>query len=387
MEDIKNNLLQISDEFNLLLGKSSGLDDNGLYTGNFGILLFLFNYLEFDNSQIKKTEIFASKLVEYHFLENKSHTFCNGLGGVLYFFEYLREQNVVDIDISKEFKINDWLVDRLNSDFKNNYYDFMHGALGLGLYFLKSGNSDMTRVFLKYLEGSAEIDNFNNFYKWKSNEDLSGKWGYNISLSHGISSIIMYLSKVLKSGFSTYSVQKMLTGAVNYVLSQQIDVNVYGSFFPYRSNSDPSQSRLAWCYGDLGIAISIWNAGLIMNNDSWKNKAEQILEYSTLRKRQDDTFVSESGICHGSSGVSLIYRRMYLNTKNKIYLDASEYWLNKTFDFAIEKNGLAGYKSKIREERVNDYSLLSGIAGVGSVFLSHLLQDNQSWDEMFLLSL
>jgi hypothetical protein len=46
--------------------------------------------------------------------------------------------------------------------------------------------------------------------------------GYNIALSHGISSIVIFLSRMIKKGNKDERVRDMLQGAINYILLQQI---------------------------------------------------------------------------------------------------------------------------------------------------------------------
>ena len=85
----------------------------GLYSGGFGILLFLFYYSRY--SKNKKltllTENYAEKLLEQFAKEVKLHTFCDGFSGILYLFEFLRENQFIDMDISNaELLLDSYLV-------------------------------------------------------------------------------------------------------------------------------------------------------------------------------------------------------------------------------------------------------------------------------------
>lgn len=35
-------------------------------------------------------------------------------------------------------------------------------------------------------------------------------------------------------------------------------------------------SRLAWCYGDLGVAVALWNAGKVLDDETLKTKAHEV---------------------------------------------------------------------------------------------------------------
>jgi len=367
----------------------------GLYTGEFGILLFLFYYARYSQGEKYAViaETYAERLFNRFLDETKLHTFCNGFSGILYLFEFLREHDFIDLDVAdSQSVIDNYLIAQMRNNIQQSYYDFMHGALGVGLYFLKKGtNSECIQELIDFLYATAEKDTDNKLFKWKSVIDNEkNRIGYNLALSHGISSIIIFLSRVVKSGMNDRRVTKMLTGAVNYVLSQQIDFSQFGSCFPsYIVTSPPqpvSKSRMAWCYGDLGIGMALWQAGKAVDYAVWKEKGLDILLLSAQRQTFNDSLIRDAGICHGSAGLAMIYHRIYSETRHHEYMEAINYWQIKTLHFALHEDGLAGYKTILKDKWVCDYSLLKGISGIGLVLLSCITEDWQTWDEMFLLS-
>ena len=183
---------------------------------------------------------------------------------------------------------------------------------------------------------------------------------------------------------------KMLSGAVNYVLSQQKDFNQLCSYFPNyiinNSQKPISKSRLAWCYGDLGISMALLQAGKAIDNPSWIEKGIEVLLQSTLRQKYEDSLVMDAGICHGSVGLAIIYRRIYLETGLKEFIKASNYYLIKSLQMASFEDGLAGYKTFEIDGWKCDYSFITGIAGIGTGLLSFLTEDKQTWDEILLMS-
>jgi len=366
----------------------------GLYSGEFGILLFLFYYSKYSRNKKHKllTEKYAEKLLEQFVEKEKLHTFCSGLSGILYLFEFLRENDFIDMDISEvQPLIDNYIVARMRQDILRQNYDFMHGALGVGLYFLKSKtNTKYIQELIDYLYLTAVKDSSNRIFKWKSViDDEKNLLGYNIALSHGMSSIVIFLSRVILNGINDEKIFKMLSGTLNYILNQQIDFMKYGSCFPnhsLESSDNVLKSRLAWCYGDLGIGIALWQAGKGTDNSFWKEKGIEILLQSTRRRSYKDSFVIDAGICHGSAGVATIFHRMYLETSREEFKDATYYWITQTLNFSRFDDGLAGYKTHFKDTWIIDYSLLTGISGIGLVLLSFLEDNQQSLDEMLLLS-
>jgi len=367
----------------------------GLYSGEFGQLLFLLYYSRYSKNPKHAlwTEQYAVKLLELFADGEKIHTFCSGVSGILYLFDFLRENDIVDIDILDNQQIlDDYIITRMRRDIRLQNYDFMHGALGVGIYFLKRKTyTEYIQELVDFLYDTAEKEAANNIFKWESIIDPEKKHsGFNLSLSHGISSIIIFLSRVLKNGIKDERIKEMLTGAVNFILSEQKDFSLSGSHFPsYILKDSPetiSSSRLAWCYGDLGIGLALKQAGKILEKPEWEEKGFKILLQSTQRHTFDDTYVHDAGICHGSAGIAMMFRRVFLETNRNEFKDAILYWINQTLVFSRFDDGLVGYKTLLRDEWICDYSLLTGISGVGLILLSYLQDDQQEWDEMFLLS-
>jgi hypothetical protein len=388
---------KVSSIANCIFTKIQGQQEEsfGLYSGGFGLLLFLFYYSRYTKNKKHKllTEQYAERLFEQFIKKEKLHTFCGGHSGILYLFEFLRENQFIDMDVSVvRPTLDNYIASKMQNDIKMQNYDFMHGALGAGLYFLKKKtNQEQIQELIDFLYSSAEKNIDNKIFKWKSVINFEKNIiGYNIVLSHGISSIVIFLSRLLQNNIVNDKISEVLFGAVNYILSQQIDYQQYGSFFPIQSlennNSPISKSRLAWCYGDLGVAITLRQAGKVTNNIEWEEKGLNILLHSTRRRSYEESHVADAGICHGSAGIAMIYQRMYLETYMEEFKEATYYWLNQTLNYSCFEDGLAGYKTKYSNRMECDYSLLTGISGIGLVFLSFLEDKQQPWDELFLIS-
>jgi len=372
--------------------------DFGLYSGNFGILLFLLYYSRFSKKK-KHTAIaenYAERLLEQFIEKEKLHTFCSGYSGILYLFEFLLENDFIDMDVSDaQPMLDNYLVFRMRQNMSERYFDFMHGALGVGLYFLKKGtHPEYIQELIEFLYATTEKSADNQIFKWESvvmdkNEEL--RTSYNFALSHGMSSIIIFLARVVKSGILNEKIIAMLFGAVDYILSHEKDFSQFGSCFPNfilkDSPEDITKSRLAWCYGDLGIGLALWQAGKALEKTEWEEKGLKILLQSTQRRGTFESFVRDAGICHGSAGVALIYRKMFMETHRSEFKEATEYWIQQTLNFSAFEDGLAGYKTLEKDAwKCDDYSLLTGISGIGLVLLSFFENNRQTWDEMFLLS-
>ena len=146
---------------------------------------------------------------------------------------------------------------------------------------------------------------------------------------------------------------------------------------------------MAWCYGDLGISMSIWNASQTIKNKEWENKALEILRYSIKRTDLEKNSVIDAGLCHGAAGIAHIFNRMYINTKNTEFKNAADYWYVETLKMANHENSLSGFKAWHTEKYggwQEEFGFLEGIAGIGLALMSAISDTDPTWDEILLIS-
>ena len=377
--------------------KDGKLDNEGvgLLAGQTGIIIFCKNYLQvFPNSE--KEEILEG-FFETYFDKLTSEiglfTYCGGFTGALEGLKYLNCERLLEIDYSDVEKNYRELLQTfaINSILKGNY-DYLHGGLGVVKYYCD--DAEFVNQALDALEQTAEKDG--QIYKWVSSLGIDQGYGYNICLSHGMSSIISVLSLLGSEGIDREKRDRIITNTCNYILSQEIDPQKYGCFFPSQSlENNPKQeiygSRLGWCYGDLGIATSLWQAGKALQNQDWQDKALEVLRFSTTRRDGQKSGINDAGLCHGAGSVCMMFDYAYRQTEEKTFQDGRDYWLDTTLKLGNMKGGLSGYKTWHTVEYggwVNEYNLLEGVAGIGLMLLTVLADDPQQekWLKFFMLS-
>lgn len=369
-----------------------------LLSGQMGIILFLAYYCNFTRDP-KVHHILERKLDVLLDLISDGitlPTYGNGISGILYAITFLNENKLANIDLSDVHDVySEYLYHQMIELLSKGNYDFLHGSLGILLYFIKNvkNDRDMNIVLdaIQVLDRIAIKDN--NKIKWMS-KDFSDNEIVNLSLSHGLSSIAIILSRIVKSNIELTNCSDLLRGTINYILEQGIDHKKYGSYFSSYAiesiNNNVLKSRLAWCYGDLGIALALWRAGKALNEVHWTTKAIEILRFSCTRKMPQSTGVNDACICHGTAGVAQIYKRLYLETQIPEFDNTYKYWINETIQMASYENNKATYKfwkgNKIGWSK--DLSLINGIAGIGLVLMSYLNEDLKftAWDELILVS-
>ncbi|NKI30790.1 lanthionine synthetase LanC family protein [Croceivirga thetidis] len=379
------------------------LEHIGVLGGLAGVALFQFycaHYFDEDSYSETGVEIITRCMERIN--EGYSYTtYCNGIAGFGWTLQLLQNLDFIDLDLDELLTpFDDFLHQQMKLDFQNNYYDALHGALGYGIYFIKRFNSPKTSSktkehykeiiieLLSDLENLAEKDR--NGLKWKStlNSEIGTK-GYNLSLSHGMSSIVYVLFKIHEAGIEKERVQNLVEGATTYILSCEKNTDEGISQFPSWINPTENpfyHSRLAWCYGDLGIGKAIQWSSSIQQKPQLKLKAKELLLKASLRKTEESSYVVDAGYCHGSFGNAHIFQQLGFGFNEEQFLATAAYWLDDGLKRRF-KDDNQPYKQWVQMENKHEFkrNLLEGISGIGLSMLDFLTESESKWDESLML--
>ncbi|MEI7597134.1 MAG: lanthionine synthetase C family protein [Bacteroidota bacterium] len=374
--------------------------DYGLHSGTGGIAMYFYVTSQCYNGKgIEECETIISSVIESLNNDKLDSTFCYGIAGFGWMLEYLIQKNYIDRNDLDVFPFIDEYLQKQKIEYVlNKNYDFLHGYTGVALYFFKryKGTKECLpniKEYLDFLDDIKIYDIKSDGFAWLApvnNEDPIKV--FNLSLSHGISSIIAILSKFVIDDIFIDKSKYLLTGSIKYLLNQKIE-NEKSVFFPNYIELDgtySNQNRMAWCYGDLGVANSIYMAGLALNRRDLIDFSINIFSViGEARKGIEESLVKDSCICHGTAGICLIYFHLYKKTNIKQFKNIALYWRNETDKMACHIDGLAGYKTYYPENYgglKNNISFLEGICGVGIVNSVVDFDLDPDWDECLLLS-
>ncbi|SNR89285.1 lanthionine synthetase C family protein [Dokdonia pacifica] len=400
-QKLKDKLEEINQE--LITNGTLDTKDVGVLSGSSGLALYHFYYNAYnpnEASEDRGSEIIAS-IVESINQGYNFHTFCGGIAGAAWTIELLNELDFIELDTDALLGVLDEYLNHVaHLQEGGNFYDFLHGLIGIGYYFLKryentpseelKGNYEkMILEIISKLESKATRSD-NGIY-WESNlVKEEGIIGCNLSLSHGLSSIINFLSRLSShAAFSEHSLP-LLNKAISHMMSYKRK-ETETSFFPdwiTNKNEESQSNRLAWCYGDLGIAVSLWKASKVIEDEAVKQTAIQLLKHAATRRDIKETRIVDAGLCHGAFGVMHIFDFMYKETSDEIFKEAADYWIDYGLTMDHHEDGSAGYK-KWRGGDTPTYekenSLLEGIAGIGLAILSYLHPENTHWNQCLMI--
>ncbi len=373
------------------------IESISLMSGRTGIALFLFYYARYSGD--KKCNHQAQLLISSIFDEINSgktyYTFAGGLAGIGWTINHLNQYKLFETyNDDPLYDIDQFLYNMMMMEIRSGNYDYLHGALGIGVCFLKvlneKRNRSLKKLTIELEKNSCKTANGGICWSSAMTSDTDQR-GYNLGLSHGIASIIAFLTKVFLSNIEIQRTSELLSGAVSFLFQHIQDPAKNLSYFPnwVEKKSSPGSSRLAWCYGDLGIASAIFAAAKATSNKDWEEKAIEILKYSTSRIDLKENAVTDAALCHGTAGIAHIYNRLHNYTKIIDFQGSAEYWFDESLKMAKFFNGIAGYLSPnfdTNTNYVNQAGLLEGATGIGLAMLAAISDVEPSWDEALLLS-
>ena len=367
----------------------------GLLSGNSGLALFLF-YLDLFNKESKYGEVAETLLYDAMERINEGYDYfplSSGITGILWTLVHLNREAFIEADCDFE-EILPILEKQMLLHAEQGDFDYLHGAMGFYAYLLYNDPQERSEAELHKLLELLDRKGIHEkgYIKWsnKINADDAALPAYGISLSHGISSTIILLVRKMKKNSADQLAYSLLKKSVSYLLSQKNDtakklLSVYPVF------GEPTEeylleSRLSWCYGDLGIAVALYEAGEVLNDLQLQNEAIQVVQHASYRRDLGRNRIADAAFCHGAVGVAHIFNRFYQKTRLTVFKDAAVYWYEQTLTMAHFKDGLAGYKSKSEENWVISTGLLEGVAGIGLSLISAISEVEPKWDHALLLS-
>lgn len=325
----------------------------------------------------------------------RMHSLCTGLCGIAFTMFHLRKYGFIDLAFEEEFSmLDEYLAEQARTDYKKGVSDFLHGPMGVYYYFLQRYPQEplgryldgMTADFLAHARHNEQGLRIRNMVLEEVHENE-----YDLGLAHGMAGNILIFSKGEERGYQHPQLQTIISDALKYVKSMQRDQKgpLANSLFPssvdetyaldHDVNQNNYQSRLAWCYGDLNLAWMFIKLGKQYGAAELYERGVAIGLDTAARNAYRDHLVGDIFFCHGSSGVSYFYRRLYEESGVPAFERASDHWMDHTLErFARFPATTANPKRA--------FSFLEGLPGLGLTFLPAGDKSNFSWDEILLLS-
>jgi lantibiotic modifying enzyme len=299
-------------------------------------------------------------------------------------------------------EIDQLLYEHLEQSPWPDTYDLIDGLVGFGVYALErlSPGADAARLAAACLERVidrlAEMAEYRpDDITWVSCQEwLPSQYRHhypqryhNLGLAHGVPGVVGLLGQACAAGVSVARARPLLEGTVRWLLAQQRPGG-----FPSGIEKEQTDrpARLAWCYGDPGVAASLLWAARLLNDPAWEREALAIARRAAQRPAEQSGVI-DAGLCHGAAGLGHLFNRMFQATGDPCLAKAARFWFERTLQMRRAGRGVGGYEAWQLDDDgkvtwIADPGLLTGAAGIALALLAATTSVEPAWDRLLLVS-
>jgi lantibiotic modifying enzyme len=305
-----------------------------------------------------------------------------GLTGVAWTVAHLQEQTAAADEEDPLADVDALLLEHIDHAPGDGDYDLISGLVGYGVYALErlpslTAAELLTRVVVRLAEravhSSDGITWFTHPRLFSPQQRALFPGGYyNLGLAHGVPGVIALLGLACQAGVASHTARSLLTGAVSWLLTQMLPPDSPSAFGPFTGpgvHSTPA--RLAWCYGDPGVAAALLLAARCAREEAWERAALEIAR-KAARRAPAGAGVTDAGLCHGAAGLGHLFHRLFRATGDDLLGETARFWFGQALTYRLDP--------------AEDPGFLTGAAGTGLAFLAAISHVEPLWDRTLLIS-
>ncbi len=408
---------EIADALPSAAGPPAEFRQASLAGGRAGEALF-YGYLALHTGDESAANLAAERLdesVEALASTPMSPSLYSGFPGVAWTLEHLQrrlfesdpEEETAEEEAAEEeadpfLEIDEALLGPLGRSPWTGEYDLISGLSGLGVYALERLPRPSAATMLEQIvDRLAELaDRLDDGAAWFTQPERLPDWqreihtrgNYNLGVAHGLPGVIPVLAGACAAGVAVDRARPLLDDAVRFLLARRLEAGL-GSCFDttWAPWEEPQTSRLAWCYGDPGIAAALLATARAVGEPAWEREALDIGLIAAARP-EPQSLIRDAGLCHGAAGLGHLFNRLYQETREERFAEAARFWLERALGFQEPGEGVAGFRAwEVNPETKapgwrEEAGFLEGAAGVGLALLGGLSEVEPAWDRVLLLS-
>lgn len=277
-------------------------------------------------------------------------------------------------------------------------YDLVSGVAGFGIAALERAHAPsgqkLASSVIDYLDRLAKPigdglawftspDDLPEEHRAKSPE---GYW--NLGVAHGAPGVIAVLARFIAAGVEVERATRLCDGAVasslGFARARPRDASK--DRFPLWHPPANSPSRVAWCYGDLGVACALLAAAVVRQRDDWRAFAIELAR-DAAKRPVDQGRVVDAGLCHGAAGNAHLFHRLYQATGDDTLRAAATAWLDAVLPLRTDR-GVAGFAMLgDHDDWLPAVDLLNGATGIGLALYAAISEVEPAWDRVLVADL
>lgn len=273
------------------------------------------------------------------------------------------------------------------------HVDLVRGLVGLGVYALERLDTPEGAVLLERVVAQlaqVSVRERDGAYWWTPPERLpehvrerSPQGHVDLGVAHGVPGVIAVLGAACAADVATDTARPLLEDAIRWFLRDGLRGDVLPSWSA--PGMEPEPARTAWCYGEPGVASALLLAARAAGEPAWEDAALGLARRAATRPF-DDTRVTDAGLCHGATGLGLVFARLHQATGEQELHDAARFWFGHALDLRGSGAGIAGYAAPDVAGAGVDSSLLTGATGIALALHAAATDVAPTWDRVLLLS-
>jgi hypothetical protein len=290
-------------------------------------------------------------------------------------------------------------------------YDLIGGLVGFGAYALerlpRPGGRECLEQIVARLRETSEARP--EGLSWHTTSERTGPYQkdtypeghYNLGVAHGVPGVVGLLGEACVAGLPgpvEDEARRLLRAAFDWVLAQRLPAGA-GAVFPYNvaPGIAPAATRLAWCYGDIGVAATLLSAARNTADPAWEAEALAVARHAAARP-YEGSGVLDAGLCHGAAGVAHIFNRLHQATAEdplSPLAEAARTWFGHTLALRRPGMGIGGFQAWLPLSPdgiaelgwLDDPGFLTGSAGIGLALLAATTDIAPDWDRILLTAI
>lgn len=275
-------------------------------------------------------------------------------------------------------------------------FDLIRGVVGTGVYLLERG-LPLDDVVTALQGISTETDDGTTWWVDPAmvpadRAEMFPNGYYDVGMAHGQAGVVAVLAAGLAAG--TTSAKPLLESSLAWMRAQRLPAERGPGLYPLlfgagAEDEPPRGGRLAWCYGDAGVAVALLAAGMALGDDSVLNEAREVAHACTMRPVHQAGVLDQS-LCHGSSGLALLYARLAHAFGDEPLYEAARTWARIALEQRATGDDIAGFRYSTPKDDSDERGwearagLLEG--AVGAALTLHALSTERApdWDVLLL---
>jgi hypothetical protein len=257
-------------------------------------------------------------------------------------------------------------------------WELLTGLVGFGVYALERTGPHAAECLSLVLDHLADAGGTHQ--QWVTDatvlfgQDHGGRPARYVDLgpAHGVAGLVSMCSAAADAGAT--QALPLLSAATDWLLVHELSPE-HPTRFPamVSPGERPIGSRLAWCYGDAGVAAALVGAARWLKAPMVNDGAARAVA-ATANRPFGTSGITDLGLCHGTAGVVHVLHRLATATADEAATRSARRWARRLLHSAA---------GGALPETVG---FLEGQAGVVLALLAAATPVEPSWDRTLLLS-